>query len=172
MRRRRSMPGGISRRTVSNTRSRRAVKMARHQAHEHARRHGHSTGPRDRDSRCREAALCLHEPSDNASELRDGMKVDDLRVIGLLMPGLPNLKLSGEYLWQHNDDQKGRGWYAGASYTFAEAPWQPTLAYKYSEFTRGYDPLFYGTSGERVPRFKGRSSGNTRCSITNRKTAN
>ena len=62
--------------------------------------------------RCREAALRLHELSGNASELRDGMKVDDLRVIGQPVPGLPNLKLSGEYVWQGNDDQKGRGWYA------------------------------------------------------------
>lgn len=85
--------------------------------------------------------------SDNASELRDGMQVDDVRIIGLPVPGLSNLKLSAEYVWQKNDDLRARGWYAGASYTFAESPWQPTLAYKYSEFSRGYDPLFYGSSG-------------------------
>jgi Alginate export len=86
--------------------------------------------------------------TDNASELRDGLKVDDVRVINLPVPGVPDLKLSSEYVWQKNDDARARGWYAGASYTFSQVPWQPKLAYKYSEFSRGYDPLFYGTSGE------------------------
>jgi len=86
--------------------------------------------------------------TDNASELRDGLEVDDVRVIGLPIPGVPDLKLSGEYVWQKNDDARARGWYAGASYTFSQLPWTPGLAYKYSEYSRGYDPLFYGSSGE------------------------
>lgn len=86
--------------------------------------------------------------TDNASELRDGLEVDDVRMIGLPVPGLPDLKISSEYVWQKNDDARARGWYAGAAYTFSDTTWQPTLAYKYSEFSRGYDPLFYGTSGE------------------------
>ncbi|HEN8801329.1 TPA: hypothetical protein U8251_003964 [Pseudomonas putida] len=86
--------------------------------------------------------------TDNASELRDGLEVDDIRVIGLPVPGIPDLKLSGEYVWQKNGDAVARGWYTGVSYTFSQATWKPTLAYKYSEFSRGYDPLFYGASGE------------------------
>lgn len=86
--------------------------------------------------------------TDNASEARDGLEVDDVRIIGLPVPGIQDLKVSAEYVWQENDDARARGWYAGASYTFSQVPWTPTLAYKYSEFSRGYDPLFYGTSGE------------------------
>jgi hypothetical protein len=59
----------------------------------------------------------------------------------------------------------------GASYTFAEPPWQPILVYKCSELSRGYDPLFYGSSDERGAWVQGEVVGEYMLFNNNQKTS-
>lgn len=79
---------------------------------------------------------------------RDGMSVQDVRMIGLPVPGLKELKVSAEYVHQKNADIEGRAWYAGATYSFTDLLLAPTLTYRYSEFSRHYDSLLYGYGGD------------------------
>lgn len=59
--------------------------------------------------------------------------------------GVPDLFLSGEYAWQ---DKKQAGnenaWYLEAGWTFSALPLKPYVSYRYSRFSKGYDPLFFG----------------------------
>lgn len=81
---------------------------------------------------------------DNQLE-RKGMKVYSLR--GNTSLGIEGLDLAGEYAWQkkrHGD--KENAWFAQASWQFNEVAWQPKTTYRYSRFSKGFDPLFYGLS--------------------------
>ena len=78
---------------------------------------------------------------------RDGQETLALRANGSL--GVENLFLSGEYVDQDNgDDYLGDGddhaWYGEAGWTFADVPWSPKLSYRFSSFSGGFDPLFFG----------------------------
>jgi hypothetical protein len=84
-------------------------------------------------------------------ESRDSMNVYDLRFS--LFPfeafdapeALKPVKLEGEYVYEENGDLVGdSGWYLSAGYQWADAPWKPTLTYRYASFSENYDPLFYG----------------------------
>ncbi|MGP0171375.1 hypothetical protein ACSVIJ_05765 [Pseudomonas sp. NCHU5208] len=76
---------------------------------------------------------------------RDGMKTYSVRGQG--NAGVENLFLSGEYAWQ---DRKSGGkedaWYLEAGWTFSDVTWSPSVNYRYSRFSEGYDPLFFGFS--------------------------
>lgn len=59
--------------------------------------------------------------------------------------GIENLFLSAEYAWQEvKNDGKEKAWYLEAGWTFADLPWTPSVSYRFSHFSEGYDPLFYG----------------------------
>ncbi|WP_353110347.1 hypothetical protein [Salinisphaera dokdonensis] len=78
---------------------------------------------------------------------RDGQETLAIRANGSL--GVENLFLSGEYVDQDNgDNYVGDGddhaWYGEAGWTFAQMPWSPKLTYRFSSFSDGFDPLFFG----------------------------
>ncbi|MCT8965215.1 alginate export family protein [Pseudomonas veronii] len=74
---------------------------------------------------------------------RKGTRTASMRAQGSL--GIPDLFLSGEYARQHRDltgDESA--WYTEAGWTFSDINWKPYVSYRYSRFSEGYDPLFYG----------------------------
>ena len=78
---------------------------------------------------------------------RDGQETLAIRANGSL--GVENLFLSGEYVDQDNGDAyvgdgNDHAWYGEAGWTFAALPWSPKLTYRYSSFSDGFDPLFFG----------------------------
>ncbi|MDF3932390.1 hypothetical protein [Pseudomonas citronellolis] len=73
---------------------------------------------------------------------RDGMNVYSLR--GVRAGLLENLTLAFEYAYEDRRRDSENAWYGEASYAFADTPWQPTLSYRYSRFSEGYDALFFG----------------------------
>jgi hypothetical protein len=93
---------------------------------------------------------------DSDDERRDGLQVFDLRFDASPLKDrdvLPGLRLSGEVAHERNGSRNDSwGAYAEVGYAFEQAPWKPTLSYRYAYFTgddsRGkntaFDPLFYG----------------------------
>lgn len=75
---------------------------------------------------------------------RKGMNVYSLR--GVQQGLADNLTLSFEYAQEEMKHRSENGWYGEASYAFADTPWTPTLTYRYSRFSEGYDVLFFGFS--------------------------
>ncbi|WP_428036648.1 hypothetical protein [Amphritea sp.] len=79
-------------------------------------------------------------------EGRDGQKTISVRYQG--NAGVENLFLSSEYVSQEDgvsgDDTNA--WYAEAGWTFADAPWAPSVNYRFTSYDEGYDPLFFGFS--------------------------
>ncbi|TBW58178.1 hypothetical protein EZI54_04805 [Marinobacter halodurans] len=75
---------------------------------------------------------------------RDGQKTTSLRFQG--NAGVENLFLSAEYVDQTQGDSSpdANAWYAEAGWTFADAPWSPSVHYRYTSYDEGYDPLFFG----------------------------
>ena len=94
------------------------------------------------------------------AEPRDGMDIIDVRFnitpFQAYMPDsvLAPLSFEGEYVNEDNGDAlDADGWYLSGQYTWKDAPWSPSLTYRYSAFEGGsdsdgtsnnYDPLFYG----------------------------
>jgi hypothetical protein len=90
--------------------------------------------------------------SDTAS--RDSMRLVNLR--GGINPFtvakgpaiLQPLRFDAEYVHEDADTSfhNGNAWSLTTSYPFENAPWKPTLSYRYASFDEHYDPLFYGSS--------------------------
>lgn len=99
---------------------------------------------------------------------RDGTRTLSIRAQGDL--GQPGLLLSGEYAKQHRNAGDESAWYLESGWTFTETPWRPAVSYRYSRFSEGYDPLFYGNvralgtwfQGEVASNYAGPFSTNTR----------
>ena len=90
---------------------------------------------------------------------RKGERVYSLRASGNV--GVPELFLSGEFAQQQrSDDDDENAWYAEAGWTFTQLPWQPQLSYRYSRFSSGYDPLFYGNGRDLGTWFQGEVAAN------------
>ena len=90
---------------------------------------------------------------------RDGQDTFSIRYAG--SAGVENLSLSGEYVYQDNgDDGDDYAWYAEAGWTFAEVAWKPNLGVRYSTFSTGFDPLFYGDFRGLGTWFQGEVAGN------------
>ncbi|MCP1625130.1 alginate export family protein [Pseudomonas nitroreducens] len=90
---------------------------------------------------------------------RKDMKTYSLRGTG--NAGVENLFLSGEYAWQdkrHTDNENA--WYLEAGWTFSDVAWKPYVSYRFSRFSEGYDPLFYGFSRGFGTWFQGEVAGN------------
>ncbi|MCY1283684.1 hypothetical protein D9M70_325680 [compost metagenome] len=76
---------------------------------------------------------------------RDGMKTYSVRGQG--NAGVENLFLSGEYAWQDKKDvDDENAWYLEAGWTFSDVAWSPSVSYRYSRYSEGFDPLFTGFS--------------------------
>lgn len=84
--------------------------------------------------------------------------------------GIENLFLSGEYARQNTSESNENAWYLEAGWTFSHVAWSPTVNYRYSRFSEGYDPLFYGWvrgigtwfQGEVTSNYAGPFNSNTR----------
>ena len=90
---------------------------------------------------------------------RDGTKVYSLYGHG--NAGVENLFLSGQYAFQ----EKGNGaaenaWYLEMGWTFDELPGSPYASYRFSRFSDGYDPLFYGNGRALGTWFQGEVAAN------------
>ncbi|HEK1687450.1 TPA: hypothetical protein SMR42_003842 [Pseudomonas putida] len=77
-------------------------------------------------------------------EHRDGMDTVSLRGRGSL--GVQDLEVAGEYVTQDQRGSRENAWYLEGSWTFSQLPWTPTATYRYSRFSKDFDPLFYGLS--------------------------
>lgn len=77
-------------------------------------------------------------------EHRDGMDTVSLRGRGSL--GVQDLEVAGEYVSQDQRGTRENAWYLEGSWTFSQLPWTPTATYRYSRFSKDFDPLFYGLS--------------------------
>ena len=73
---------------------------------------------------------------------RDGMDVYSVR--GGSDAGIENANVEFEYAWQDKDSGTEDAWYIEAGYTFMEAPWTPSLTYRYTRYSRDWDSLFTG----------------------------
>ncbi|CEP33812.1 MULTISPECIES: hypothetical protein [unclassified Halomonas] len=73
---------------------------------------------------------------------RDGMDVYSVR--GGSDAGIENANVEFEYAWQDKDSGTENAWYIEAGYTFMEAPWTPSLTYRYTRYSRDWDSLFTG----------------------------
>jgi len=100
---------------------------------------------------------------------RDGTKTYSLRGQGNI--GYPDLFLSAEYALQRKDDGTNENaWYVEAGWKFSDLYLRPTINYRYSRFSEGYDPLFYGNvralgtwfQGEVASNYAGPFNSNTR----------
>jgi len=91
---------------------------------------------------------------------RDGMEMVSARAIGVPVPLVEGLTLSGEYTEQFGgdgaNDFDAYAYYGQVSYAFASLPWAPSLTYRYAHFSgqsagstdiEAFDPLFYGFDG-------------------------
>ncbi len=92
---------------------------------------------------------------------RDGMEMVSARALGVPVPMIEGLTLSGEYTEQFGsgggNNFDSHAFYGEASYSFASLPWAPTLSYRYAKFSgdsnpgdssvTAFDPLFYGFTG-------------------------
>lgn len=93
---------------------------------------------------------------------RDGMKVYDIRALGVKVPGLPALTLDGEYAMQRGSGRGGvehdaKAWYLQGDYAIDLLPVPVNLGYRYLTYSgdddpsdnkaRAWDPLSKGFSG-------------------------
>ncbi|MGO2262437.1 hypothetical protein [Halomonas sp.] len=75
--------------------------------------------------------------------------------------GVEKLFLSGQYAWQekgNNADENA--WYVEAGWTFDQVPGSPYASYRFSRFSDGYDPLFYGNGRALGTWFQGEVAAN------------
>jgi len=99
---------------------------------------------------------------------RKGMKLYSVRGQG--NAGVSDLFLAGEHAWERKASGNEDAWYLEAGWTFSQLPGKPVVNYRYSRFSEGYDPLFYGNGralgtwfqGEVASNYAGPFNSNTR----------
>ncbi len=98
--------------------------------------------------------------SDALGSARDGQETLSVRYQG--NAGVDNLFLSGEYVTQTpgNASSDSDAWYLEAGWTFADVNWSPSINYRFSQFDKGFDPLFYGFNRGYGTWFQGEVAGN------------
>ena len=72
----------------------------------------------------------------------------------------PQWQISGEYVHQDQKNNDEKAWHLTLGYTFDQLPAQPSLSYRFSQFSEGYDPLLYGNTGPFGTWFQGEVAGN------------
>jgi hypothetical protein len=112
-------------------------------------------------------ATFLHVPDSNfgyftttGSFSRKGLEVYDARLRWQPNPtGMPGPFVAAEAAFQRNSkfDMAAYGFFGEAGYSFVDAPWSPTISYRYAQFSgddlstsrfERWDPLFSGGTGE------------------------
>jgi hypothetical protein len=85
---------------------------------------------------------------------RENMKVYSIR--GATNATVENLTLNFNYSRQEKEkfltdtydvidkDHDDNAWYAGISYNFVQAPWTPTVGYRYTHYSENWNPMFVG----------------------------
>lgn len=99
---------------------------------------------------------------------RKGMKLYSVRGQG--NAGISDLFLAGEHAWERRSGGNESAWYLEAGWSFSQLPGKPAVNYRYSRFSEGYDPLFYGNGralgtwfqGEVASNYAGPFNSNTR----------
>ncbi|WP_434697707.1 hypothetical protein J3P89_12380 [Pseudomonas sp. Z1-14] len=89
---------------------------------------------------------------------RKGMQLYSVRGQG--NAGVSGLFLAGEYAWEQKDNARENAWYLEAGWTFDDVPGTPSINYRYSRFSEGYDPLFYGNGRALGTWFQGEVAAN------------
>ena len=92
---------------------------------------------------------------------RKGMNVYSIRGQG--NAGIPNADFAFEVARQEKSSGSQRAMFFDAGYTFADVQWQPTLSYRYSRYSEGWDFLFQGGFRKR---FQGEVAANYAGSVT------
>jgi len=89
---------------------------------------------------------------------RDGQDTVNLRYDGssLYSP----LTLSGEYVYQDDDEGSEWAWYGEVAWQFEGMAAKPRVGVRVSDFSEGFDPLFYGFSTGYGTWFQGEVAGN------------
>ncbi|WP_437881658.1 hypothetical protein [Pseudomonas sp. LRF_L74] len=82
--------------------------------------------------------------ADDFKRQRDGMDVYSIRGEG--DAGIENASFAFEYAWQDKEAGAEKAWYAEAGYSFADVAWSPSLTYRYTRYSGGWDSLFTGLS--------------------------
>ena len=99
---------------------------------------------------------------------RKDMKLYSVRGQG--NAGVDGLFVAGEHAWERKSAGNESAWYLEAGWTFSQLPGKPSVNYRYSRFSEGYDPLFYGNGralgtwfqGEVASNYAGPFNSNTR----------
>lgn len=88
---------------------------------------------------------------DSDIDARDGMNVYNIRAKGTPFASIPGLAFGGQYVYEDNshngENISDDGWYLQTTYSFQNTSWNPEVAYRYAEFSKDYDPLFYSFAG-------------------------
>lgn len=66
--------------------------------------------------------------------------------------GIKQLNIAGQYVREAKGksyatnarDGRGHAWYASIGWTFDKVAWTPALSYRFTRFSKTYDPMFYG----------------------------
>lgn len=92
---------------------------------------------------------------------RDHTKVYSVRGQG--NAGVKQLFLSAQYAYEDtgaSTHKKQSAWYIESGWTFSQLPWTPYISYRFSRFSSGYDPLFYGDTRALGTWFQGEVASN------------
>lgn len=89
---------------------------------------------------------------------RKGMRQYSARAQG--NAGVSGLFLAGEHAWESKESGQESAWYLETGWTFSELPGTPSVNYRYSRFSEGYDPLFYGNGRALGTWFQGEVASN------------
>ncbi|UFH50395.1 alginate export family protein [Pseudomonas sp. KNUC1026] len=98
---------------------------------------------------------------------RKGMNVYSLRGQG--NAGIENADFAIEFARQEKSSGSQRAMYFDAGYTFTDVAWQPTVSYRYSRYSEGWDFLFQGGFRKR---FQGEVAANYAGSVTSNMSIN
>lgn len=77
---------------------------------------------------------------------RGGMKVYEATFNGDF--GIRNLSVTAGSVKEHTVSNRPSAWYASAGWTFSDTAWSPGISYRYSHFSKNYDPLLFGDAGD------------------------
>ena len=89
---------------------------------------------------------------------RNGQDTVNLRYDGSSLH--PPLTLSGEYVYQDDKDGSEWAWYGEVAWQFDGVVAKPRVGVRVSDFSEGFDPLFYGFSTGYGTWFQGEVGGN------------
>jgi hypothetical protein len=98
---------------------------------------------------------------------RKGMNIYSIRGQG--NAGIENADFAFEVARQEKRSGSQRAMFLEAGYTFADTQWQPTVSYRYSRYSEGYDFLFQGGFRKR---FQGEVAANYAGSVTSNMAIN